>query len=251
MIVALSCVLLSAIGARAEEAAAPSKDWKVEAGGDYFTEYIFRGYDVSKNQPLFMPHALLGWKWFTATWYGYYSPWDQPDNKWYYENDFTLDATVKLGKFTLTGGALYYYYPDGKEDGLNTTELYGIVAYDFPLLNPKLSWYQDVDEFHTSYITLSINHPFDVSKPLGLSEGTLTITPSAALNIEMNGWSKYETDSNTDFNDALLGVSANWAINKYLSVHAGVQLAVPMGQLRNSTSQDEEIIGNVGVTLVF
>jgi len=46
--VLLSCAVLLSTGVRAD-------DWKFETGFDYLTEYIFRGVDVSKNQPLYEP----------------------------------------------------------------------------------------------------------------------------------------------------------------------------------------------------
>lgn len=229
--------------------AGKSKDWKAEVGGDYFTEYIFRGVEVSNNRALFVPHVLFGWKWFSASYYGYYSPVDLPGNGSYYENDFSLDGTVALGKFSLTGGAICYDYPDAK-DGTDTWELYGIVAYDFPLLNPKLSFYYDVDKFHTGYGTLSVSHVFDLTKWLGLNEPmALAITPSAALSLDFDNWSK-ATKSNVDLNDVLLGVSANWTITGNLSAHAGVQLCIALGSLEDA-GQGDELIGNVGVAFTF
>jgi len=230
-------------------AEAPSKNWKAEMGGDYFSEYIFRGVEVSNDRALFVPHAMAGWKWFTATYYGYYSHVNVPGNDSYYEQDFTLDGTVTSGKFSLTGGAIYYDYPDAK-DGVDTWEMYAIVAYDFPLLSPKLSFYHDLDQFRSSYGTLSISHAFDLTKRVGLKDPmALTLTPSAALSLDFNNWSKAKR-SNVDWNDVLLGISANWTITQNLSAHAGVQLSFPLGSLKD-TGQGDEWVGNVGVTCAF
>jgi hypothetical protein len=250
LIIMLLCAVWVGTTARADVATeAPAKEWKAEVGGDYFTEYIFRGVEISSDEPLLVPHVMLGWKWFTATYYGYYSPLDLPGNESYYENDFTLDGTVALGKFSLTGGAIYYDYPDAK-DGVDTWELYGIVAYDFPLLNPKLVFYYDIDQFKTGYGTLSVNHVFDLTKLLGLNDPmALTLTPSAALSLDFNNWSKAK-QSNVDLNDVLLGISANWTITKNLSAHTGVQLSIPLGSL-GDTGQGDELIGNVGVSYTF
>lgn len=215
---------------------AGAKDWSVEAGADYYSQYIFRGYEVSPHA-LWSPHAIAKWNWFSATYYGYYSEFNHPGNRWYAENDFTFDGTVKLGKFALTGGALYYDYPDGEADGLNTWEIYSIATYDFPLLNPKLTFNWDVDAFHTGYATASISHGF--SLPLNV-----TLTPSAAVAVFL------EESGHARWNDALLGLSASLPLNQYVSVHAGVQYSIALEHLTD-LGQKNETIANVGVTITF
>ena len=251
MMVALaSALVVSTSAVRAEEAApvavaeVPAKEWSVEAGFDYFSQYIFRGFQIS-DETLLMPHALAKWKWFTASYYGYFSEFDAaPGNKWYGENDFTFDATLTVGKFALSAGTIYYNYPDSS-DGLDTWEVYGAVAYNFPLLNPKLTLYWDVDAFQTGYLTLGINHPFDLTAQCKLPEGwALSVTPSAQLGV----WFKKNGDP--VWNDVLLGVSANLAFNKYISFHTGVQLSVALDNVRDAGHKDE-VIANVGLTFTY
>jgi hypothetical protein len=217
-------------------AEAPAKEWSVEARFDYFSQYIFRGFQIS-DKALLAPHAIGKWKWFAATYYGYFSEWDAPGNRWYVEHDFTLDATAKLGRFSFTGGALCYEYPHGKSDGTDTWELYGIATYDFPLLNPKLTFNWDVDAFHTGYGTASISHGFAVTP-------TLTVTPSAAVGVFV------AESGRARWNDALLGVSANLVLNQYVSLHAGVQFSLALDNL-DDLGQGNETIGNVGITFTF
>jgi len=231
--VLVNCIVLLGTGVRAD-------DWKFETGFDYFTEYIFRGVDVSKNQPLYEPHLIAGYKGVTFTYIGYYSYYKQPDHPWYVENDLSLDYSKTLGKFTATAGALWYVY-DAKS-GADTWDLYGVLAYDFPLLNPKLTINWDVDKFRTGYGTASISHPFNLTK-------SFTITPSAALGIDF-GYNSRAAQSNADFNDLLLGLTANLQLNKHLSVHAGVQFSVALNSLRD-IGQGNETIGNIGLALAF
>lgn len=265
IVAVLTAVLISAAAVRAQEAksehgtppppAAPAvtepatKDWKVEVGADYCSEYIFRGVDVSHNNPLAQDHLLVGYKGFTATYYGYYSPVDVPGLGWYTEHDYTLDYTITLKKFTITAGALYYQYPNGRS-GVDTWDLYTVAAYDFPLLNPKATLNWDVDEFGTGYGTVGISHVFDLTKTVGLKDPmTLSITPSAALGIDF-GYNSKKTQSNIDWNDVLLGVSVNLGITKNVSVHAGVQCSIALNSLSN-INQGDEVIGNVGVAVAF
>jgi hypothetical protein len=250
VVAVVGALLMSGVAVRAEEAAPAvvtepaAKEWSVEAGADYYSQYIWRGFRLS-DEATFAPHAVAKWKWFAATYWGYFADNYSVVSDNYYEHDFLLDGTVTLGKFTLTGGGMYYYYPDEVNDGLSTWEIYGAVSYAFPLLNPKLTLNWDVDEFKTGYATASINHPFDLTKYVKLPEPmTLTVTPSASLGIS------FEKSATPHWNDILLGTSANLVINKYMSVHAGIQYSIALDTVRNAGHGDA-FIGNVGITFVY
>jgi len=251
-----SVLLFAAGGVRADEPKAPvvetppaAKEWKIEGGADYFSEYVFRGVEVSDDEALFMPHVLAAWKGFTATFYGYYSDWGLTGSRWYTEHDYTLDYTHKIGKFAITAGALYYQYPNG-DSGIDTWDLYTVVTYDFPLLNPKVTLNWDIDEFHTGYGTAGISHAFDLTKTLGLKGPmSLSVTPSGAIGIDF-GYNSRASESNIAFNDVLLGLSTTLAVNETISIHAGVQLSIALDAL-NDRAQGNELIGNVGVAFTF
>jgi len=232
-------------------AAPPAKTWSVDAGADYFSEYIFRGVDLLHNNPVAEPHVFLKWNGFGVYYTGYYGDTGVAGNHFYEEQDFSGDYTVNFLKdqLSLTGGAYGYTYLDHK-DGKDTAELYGVLAWNWALLNPKLCINWDVDQFHGGYGQACISHAFDVTKYVGLKDPmALTITPSAALGIDF-GYNSRATQSNVNFNDALMGLTANMQINKYLAAHAGVQFSVAMNSL-NDIHQHNEAIANVGFNIVF
>ena len=243
------CAVVGAVTlARADEtpapavAPAPVKSWSVDAGADYFSEYVFRGVDLLNHNPVAEPHVFFKWNNFGVYYTGYYA-------ERYEEQDFSGDYTVNFFKdqLSLTGGAYGYTYANSN-DGKNTVELYGVLAWNWSLLNPKLLINWDVDAFHAGYGQASISHAFDVSKTLGLKDPlALTITPSAALGIDF-GYN--DPEKKTNWNDVLLGLTANLQINKYLSAHAGVQFSVAMNSL-NNLQQHNEAIANVGFNIVF
>ena len=237
--------------AAAAPAAAPAKSWSVDAGADYFSEYIFRGVDLLHNNPVAEPHVYFKWNGFGVYYTGYYGDSGVPGNHFYEEQDFSGDYTLNFLKdqLSLTGGAYGYTYADSK-DGKNTVELYGVLAWNWALLNPKILINWDVDQFHGGYGQACISHVFDVSKPLGLKDPlALTITPSAALGIDF-GYNSLATQSNVNWNDALFGLTAALQSNKYLAVHAGVQFSVALNSL-NDIQQHNEAIANVGFNIVF
>ena len=247
----LAATLTRADEAPAAAVAAPAKSWTIDAGADYFSEYIFRGVDFLHNNPVAEPHVYFKWNGFGVYYTGYYGDSGVPGNHLYDEHDFSGDYTLTFFKdqLSLTGGAYGYTYTDPK-DGKNTVELYGVLAWNWALLNPKVAMNWDVDQFHGGYGQASISHVFDVTKPLGLSDPlALTITPSAALGIDF-GYNSLVTQSDVNLNDALFGLSASLQINKYLAVHTGVQFSVALNSL-NDRLQHNEAIANVGFNFVF
>ena len=230
-------------------AASPAKSWSVDAGADYFSEYVFRGVDLLHNNPVAEPHVFLKCNGFGVYYTGYYGDSGVVGNHFYEEQDFSGDYTISFLKdqLSLTGGAYGYTYADSK-DGKNTAELYGALAWNWALLNPKLLINWDVDAFHAGYGQACISHVFDLSKPLDLKDPlALTITPSAALGIDF-GYN--DPEKKTNWNDVLLGLTANLQINKYLSAHTGVQFSVAMNSL-NNLQQHNEAIANFGFNIVF
>ena len=255
--VCVTAVTLAATLTRADEAAAPAaaappaKSWSVDAGADYFSEYIFRGVDLLKNNPVAEPHVFLKWNGFGVYYTGYYGDPGVKGNHFYEEQDFSGDYTLNFCKdqLSLTGGAYGYTYADHK-DGQDTVELYGVLAWNWSLLNPKLLINWDVDSFHGGYGQVAISHAFDLSKSLGLKDPlALTITPSAALGIDF-GYNSRATHADVNWNDVLLGLTANLQINKYLAAHAGVQFSLALNSLHD-IGQRNEAIANVGFNVVF
>ncbi len=237
--------------AAAVTAAPPAKNWSVDAGADYFSEYIFRGVDLLNHNPVAEPHVYLKWNGFGVYYTGYYGDSGVAGNHFYEEQDFSGDYTVNFLKdqLSLTGGAYGYTYADSR-DGKDTVELYGVLALNWALLNPKLCINWDVDQFHGGYGQACISHVFDLSKSLGVKDPlALTITPSAALGIDF-GYNSLATQADVNWNDVLLGLTANLQINKYLAAHAGVQISVALNSL-NDIHQHNAAIANVGFNIVF
>lgn len=232
-------------------AAESEKSWTAEVGADYFSQYIFRGVDLLHNNPVAVPHVALSCHGFGLYYYGYYGASGTKGNSVYEEQDWAGDYTHTLGNDKLSGtvGVIAYDYFDHK-DGKNTVELYGVLAYSWDVLNPKILINWDIDEFHGGYGQAVISHDFVLTKCLKLEEPmTLTITPSAALGVDF-GYNSRTTPGNVNWNDLLLGLSANMQLCKYVSAHAGVQFSVALNSL-NDIGQHNETIANFGLKFVY
>jgi hypothetical protein len=230
----------------------PAKEWSVTLGADWYSEYIFRGVDLLKNEPVFVPSVVAKWKGLTAYYYGYYGDGDNalPGNEWYEETDLGADwtQTVLDGKLALTAGALYYVYFDANS-GTDTWELYGKATYAC-YFNPTVAINWDIDSFRGGYGTVGVSHSYDLSKALNLKEGmSLAIVPSAQLGIDF-GYNSRRTQSNINWDDVLLGVNVPFFLTPQFCIHAGFQWSVAMNSL-NDIGQHNEAIANVGLSYSF
>jgi len=228
--------------------AAKEKDWSVAAGFDLWSEYIFRGVDLSGNDVMFNPSASVSWKGFTAYYWGAFN--DADPGRWNEETDLGIEYSHDFfdGKLTLTGGAVWYLYFDG-DAGTDTVELYGKAIWNV-LLSPYVTLYSDIDEFHGSYLSFGVSHSFDLSEKLGLTNGkTLSIDPSAQFSVDL-AYNSTVGQSNVRPNDLLFGVKVPFGITENISVHACLQVSVALDAL-HSIGQGNELIGNVGVAFSF
>lgn len=243
---------VSAVTARADEVAAQpaesEKEWSATVGFDLWSEYIFRGIDLSGNDIMLNPYASFSWKGFTAYYWGAFN--DADPGGWYEETDLGIEYSHDVfdGKLTLTGGAVWYLYLDGVS-GADTVELYGKATVNV-LLSPYVSLYYDIDEFHGGYLAFGVSHSFDLTEAMGLGEGmALSIDPSARFGIDL-GYNSRVGQSNVRPNDLLLGVKVPFQINEMVGVHAGIQWSIALTAV-NDAGGGNELIGNVGFTLTF
>lgn len=90
------------------------------------------------------------------------------------ELDPWAEISVPLGKLTVTGGALLYFFPNdaGFTSGSNTVELYARAALTAPL-SPKLAVWYDVDKVNGAYLEASVAHSLALGATTSLSLGAL------------------------------------------------------------------------------
>jgi uncharacterized protein (TIGR02001 family) len=232
------------------EAPPSEKEWTVTGSFDLWSEYIFRGVDLSGNDIMLNPSASVSWKGFTGYYWGAFNDSDAGNNRWYEETDFGIEYGHSFfdNKLTLAGGALWYLYLDGVS-GKDTVELYGKATVNV-LLSPYVSLYYDIDEFHGGYLSFGVSHSFDIGGPLGLPEPmALSIDPSAQLSVDL-GYNSRGSGSNVQLNDLLVGIKVPWQITENIQVHACYYVSIAMDSL-NDIGQGNESIGNVGVTFTY
>jgi hypothetical protein len=159
----------------------------VSADVALMSQYIWRGYELSKDSLVIQPSATVGYKGFSLNLWGnldtdvYAGPYEGK-SRWN-ETDFTVAYEHSFGPVGLGLGYIYYAVPSLKD----TQEFYLSVGGDV-ILAPTLTVYRDVGELNGWYIDFGISHsfelPFDMTLDLAGSGGSSAAqarTPATAI----------------------------------------------------------------------
>ena len=230
----LACILAATVIftghaiALAEDAATPTvvAESKPTAALDLgvFSQYIWRGLELSHNSVVIQPSVTLGYEGFS------FNVWGNMDTDLktrgsdahtsrYTETDITLSYAKTLGPVKLTGGYMYY--------GLGGTPVAGsqdidsitpdsqevfVSATIATILSPTLSVYREIAHTSAWYVNFGISH----SQPI-VDKITLDMAASAG----------YYYSEDSDF------VEAKDPDNKYRALHNGLVSAgftIPFGE---------------------
>lgn len=195
-----------------------------------FSQYMFRGYELSSGSAVIQPALSISYKGFSA---GFWSnidseengtqsfvP-DRPGQKSFNETDLTLSYTYSIGKVGLTGGYIYY----GTKYASETEELFLSATYDI-ITKPTLTVYRDITSFPGTYINLSLSHSVpvykDISLDLGASAGYFA-GDDDAFRTDVGTGKKYAA-----FHDGMLKAGFTVPVLKNTSVQPIAQYWFPL-----------------------
>jgi len=166
-------------------------------GVGVFSQYIFRGYELSRKSAVIQPSIAASYRGFSATLWGNldshqsatqsFFP-SNPGEKSFNETDVTLSYTHNFGPVGVTLGYIYY----GTQYAKQTQEIFGGVTYDI-IAHPTLTINQDIDEYKGTYFNLSFSQSVPVYK---ISTGDVTLDLGASFGFfvgEANYWKTYES----------------------------------------------------------
>ena len=109
------------------------------------SQYIFRGYEQSKNSVVIQPSMTVGYRGFEVNLWGNLDTNDKftkADKANWNETDLTLSYAHDIGPIKLTGGYIYYAL-EGVDD---SQELFLKIGGNF-LLSPTLSIYREIANY--------------------------------------------------------------------------------------------------------
>jgi uncharacterized protein (TIGR02001 family) len=202
-------------------AAAAKEEPKKEEPKPFFSgavaglsQYIFRGYELSKDSIVIQPSLTAGYRGFEATLWGNLDTNDKytkADKANWNETDLTLSYTYDFGPVKASGGYIYYAF-EGADD---SQELFLKIAGNF-LLSPTLAIYQEIANYPGTYLNLGISHSFNLTKEITLDLG-------ASIGYQIS-----DTDKIVQYNPNLQPTTS-----KYNALHDGnvsLGLTIPFGK---------------------
>ena len=178
------------------------------------SQYIFRGYEQSKNSIVIQPSLTVGYQGFEANLWGNLDTNDQytkANKANWNETDLTLSYTREFGPVKLTGGYIYYAL-EGVDD---SQELYLKIGGNF-LLSPTLSIYREIANYPGWYFNLGVSHSVNLTKEITLDLG-------ASIGYQLS-----DTDKIVQYNSNLQPTTS-----KYNALHDGnltVGLTIPFAK---------------------
>ncbi len=159
----------------------------------FFSAYIWRGQQLSKNSLVIQPSTTFSYKGFSANiWANYdtdlYDNIEALDNLT--ETDYTLSYEKSFGPVSTSIGYIYY----ALDQALDSQEFY-ISATINSFLSPTLSAYREFAHYSSTYLTLEISHSLSVGRDVSLDVSLL----ASALFSDDSGAYPDPDDPNDEF----------------------------------------------------
>lgn len=193
----------------------------VDASLDLSTQYNWRGIPVV-DDPVAQPSVTLNYEGFALNWWANYDLSDGDGSPTARDNDFsehdiTFSYTYTYDLLSLTGGVIYYYFPNVPGDD-DTAEVFLGATYDV-FLAPTFTAYYDFDSVEGWYLDAGISH----SIPLPQVDENLSLDLAADLgwmSSDMGGF--YFAGNPKGAEDGFSNVSASATLNYTVNEHFNV-----------------------------
>jgi hypothetical protein len=273
------CVLVLLILAALAVPGTPLCAEEEKPTGDFtaavMSQYIWRGYEMSRNSIVIQPSMTVGYKGFSANLWGNldtkpYSPVGTSYASAWNETDFVLSYTKTLGLFTVGGSYAYYSLGSlnkGAPDRAESQELSASVSLN-TLLAPTLTLYKEIDHYRNWYFLLGISHIVELNKTISLKLGA---TASYLLSMDADTYPKFTgnalptADKFSNFHDGTLSASLPIKATRYITVTPTLSYIFPLtddaknemkGFGLNGTATPAErdssfLVGGVSVSFTF
>jgi len=222
-----------------------------------YSQYIWRGFEMSKDSIVIQPSMTVAYKGFSANLWGNldtdpYTADDNESNNWN-ETDMTLAYGWDLDPVTLSVGYIYYSL-DAIDD---TQEFYASAALN-TILKPTLTIYRDIDSYQGWYITLGISHSIPVQGDITLDLGA-QIAYLSADEEETFADPGDPNDAYNNFHDGTLSVGLTIPVNTYFTVNPKLSYTFGLSDdaedLMKATSKngddDNYFYGGVSISMAF
>ena len=191
------------------------QDFTANLNTTFYSKYVWRGLELSKDSLVIFPSLTIGYKGFALNvWVDLDTEFNNPppgkkSKAKLQETDLTLTYTNKIKplKMDYTLGWIYYdtdgFYGD---TSTNNQEVFVTLAFDIPL-KPTLSVYREIQTGAAWYTSLALSHSFKIYK-----EWTW----------DMGGWISYIYNKSTEdisaMDDGNIWMGLTIPVNSYFSI---------------------------------
>ena len=238
-----------------EEVVAPT----LSASYTFFSQYVWRGYELSKDSLVMFPSITISYKGFALNvWGDYDTHYEGSGHKEWWETDFVFTYSNNLGNIPRLGSlwdkfknfnyTIGYIYYDTNSDNFtyvtqvtrfgkvikektyhpgtgDNEEIYAILGYSM-FGNPTVSVWRQIEcgeEWYFNF-ALSQNFPFPIKCPW--AEGW-TIDAGAWISY-YDRESSYQKTAYSAMHDANLWMALNIPLNKYFTLSPTINYSAPL-----------------------
>ncbi|MDO9110675.1 MAG: TorF family putative porin [Desulfatirhabdiaceae bacterium] len=227
----LVCIVAATIIFSGQAAVLAAEEVKPTAAMDLgvFSQYIWRGFELSHNSVVVQPSATLAYYGFSFNVWGNLDTnkktiavdGSESSEAKYNETDLTFAYAKDLGPVKL-GGGLIYYALDGIQD---SQELF-VSATLNTILNPTLSVYREIAHLPAWYVSLGISHSQEI-----IDKTTLDLAASSGyyhsddsdFSEAKNPETKYRA-----FHNGLVSAGFTIPFGEYISVKPMIAYSFPL-----------------------
>jgi hypothetical protein len=221
----------------------------------FLSQYVWRGYGLSKDSLVIQPSITAGFKGFALNlWGNLDTNYDDTGSKWN-ETDLTFSYGHSFGIVGLEAGYIYYAL-DGVDD---SKEFYLSAGVDV-LLAPTLTVYREIASYKGWYIDLGLSHSFELPYEMSLDLGaTFAYYKSDNDNmLDYNDDNLATGDRFSGFHDGSLSVGLTIPFYKYFTVTPSIAWAFPLsssaGNEMSALSLDgrsNHLLGGITLSMAF
>ena len=227
---------------------APLRAEEEKPTGDFTTavlsQYVWRGYELSRNSIVIQPSMTLGYKGFSVNIWGNldtkpYSSADAAYTGTWNETDLTLSYSKTIGLFNVGGGYVYYGLASPNKDAADpndSQEIFATVSLN-TLLSPSLTVYKEIDHYRNWYFLLGISHVVGLNDTISLK---LAASAGYLLSTDAETYAKYDSaaaatiDKFSNFHDGSLSASLPIKISNFITLTPTLSYIFPLtGDAKN------------------
>jgi len=222
----------------------------------FLSQYVWRGYGLSKDSLVIQPSITAGFKGFALNLWGNLDTNNEAYNgsKWN-ETDLTFSYGHSFGIVGLEAGYIYYAL-DGVDD---SKELFLSAGVDV-LLAPTLTVYREIGTLQGWYINLGLSHSFELPYDMSLDLAGIF----AYYKSDNGNMVEYRSDGTTDgerfsgFHDGTLAVNLAIPFYKYFTVTPSIAWTFPLSSSASNElaalsldGRSNHVLGGVTLSMAF